>query len=217
LPTPASEATPDTEPKDDQEIPVTVEEEEATGGETVDNVEFEEAIEEGDVEETVSSVEEVISKIASLKYPTDPAHNQAFDLKCNVSYVKMCVVRGPCQPILRFPQNTEGRSFQKMWYENKPWLEYSPEKDSMYCFSCRLFLNEQKYSNKSAWRVAGVNNWKRGLDKMQEHADSEAHLTSMERWNTYKKNALQAAFEVSDVQGKAIREQEIQRNREILT
>ncbi|KAK1880352.1 Zinc finger MYM-type protein 1 [Dissostichus eleginoides] len=41
-----------TEPKDDQEIPVTVEEEEATGGETVDNVEFEEAIEEGDVEET---------------------------------------------------------------------------------------------------------------------------------------------------------------------
>ncbi|KAF3833574.1 hypothetical protein F7725_024778 [Dissostichus mawsoni] len=103
-------------------------------------------------------------KIASLKYPTDPA-NQAFDLKCNVSYVKMCVVRGPCQPILRFPKNTEGRSFQKMWYENKPWLEYSPEKDSMYCFSCRLFLNEQKYSNKSAWRVAGVNNWKRGLDK----------------------------------------------------
>ncbi|KAF3856755.1 hypothetical protein F7725_017478 [Dissostichus mawsoni] len=87
-----------------------------------------------------------------------------------------------------------------MWYENKPWLEYSPEKDSMYCFSCRLFLNEQKYSNKSAWRVAGVNNWKRGLDKMQEHADSEAHLTSMVRWNTYKKNALQAAFE-----GKAFR------------
>ncbi|KAJ3609494.1 hypothetical protein NHX12_024015 [Muraenolepis orangiensis] len=37
----ALEATPDTEPKDDQEITVSVEEEEATGGETVDNVEFE--------------------------------------------------------------------------------------------------------------------------------------------------------------------------------
>lgn len=69
----------------------------------------------------------------------------------------------------------------------------------------------------SAWRVAGVNNWKRGLEKMQEHADSEAHLTSMVRWNTYKKSALQAAFEVSDVQGKATKEQEKQRNREILT
>ncbi|KAJ3584868.1 hypothetical protein NHX12_013852 [Muraenolepis orangiensis] len=44
----ALEATPDTEPKDDQEITVSVEEEEATGGETVDNVEFEEAIEEGE-------------------------------------------------------------------------------------------------------------------------------------------------------------------------
>lgn len=151
----ALEATPDTEPKDDQEITVGVEEEEATGGETVDNIEFEESIEEGDVEETVSSVEEVISKLASLKYPTDPVHNQAFDLKCNASYVKMCVAREPCQPVLRFPKNTEGRSFQKMWYENKPWLEYSPEKDSMYCFSCRLFLNEQKYSNEcleSGWR-----------------------------------------------------------------
>ncbi|KAI4831068.1 hypothetical protein KUCAC02_002669 [Chaenocephalus aceratus] len=39
----------------------------------------------------------------------------------------------------------------------------------------------------------------------------------MVRWNTYKKNALQAAFELSDVQGKAIREQEIRRNRDILT
>ncbi|KAJ3608375.1 hypothetical protein NHX12_025423 [Muraenolepis orangiensis] len=48
----ALEATPETEPKDDQEITVSVEEEEATRGETVDNVEFEEAIEEGDVEET---------------------------------------------------------------------------------------------------------------------------------------------------------------------
>ncbi|KAJ3609502.1 hypothetical protein NHX12_024023 [Muraenolepis orangiensis] len=48
----ALEATPDTEPKDDQEITVSVEEEEATGGETVDNVEFEEVIEESDVEET---------------------------------------------------------------------------------------------------------------------------------------------------------------------
>ncbi|KAJ3595425.1 hypothetical protein NHX12_004729 [Muraenolepis orangiensis] len=51
----ALEATPDTEPKDDQEITVSVEEEEATGGETVDNVEFEKAIEEVDVEETVDT------------------------------------------------------------------------------------------------------------------------------------------------------------------
>lgn len=211
------EATTDTDYKDDQEINVSGEEEETIlEGETVDNVEFEEAIEDDEVEETVGSVEGAISKIASLKYPTDPAHNKAFDLQCNASYVKMCVDRGPCQPVLRFPKNTEGRSFQKTWYENRPWLEYSPDKDSMYCFSCRLFLNEQKYT-KSTWRVAGVDNWKRALEKMQEHADSEAHLTSMVRWNTYKNSALQAAFDVSYAQDKAKREREKQRNREILT
>lgn len=155
--------TTDTVDKDDQEITVSVEQEEVTGKEMVDNVEFEEAIAEDKVEETVSSVEEAISKIASLRYPTDPIHNQAFDLKCNASYLKMCVDIGPCQPVLRFPKNAEGRSFQKTWYENKPISQYSPDKDSMYCFSCRLFLNEPKY--KSMWRVAGVKNWKRGLER----------------------------------------------------
>lgn len=70
-------------------------------------VESEEAIEEDEVGETVSRVQEAISKIVSLKYPTDSVHNQAFDLKCNASYVKMCVDRGPFQPVLRFPKNTE--------------------------------------------------------------------------------------------------------------
>ncbi len=137
----ALEATPDD--KDDQEITVGVEEKEATGRE-------------------IRCSQWPVR--ACLKYPTDPVHNQAFDLKCNASYVKMCVDRGPCQPVLRFPKNTEGRSFQNTWYENRPWLEYSPDKDSIYCFSCRLFLNEPKY-NKNTWRVAGVNNWKKGLEK----------------------------------------------------
>lgn len=68
--------------------------EDATGRETADNVQFEEAIEEGGVTETTSNVEEVLLKLASVKYPIDPAHNQAVDLKCNASFVKMCVDRG---------------------------------------------------------------------------------------------------------------------------
>jgi len=209
---PEREDAPDTEAL---EIPINVEEKEATGRETDDTIE--EDIDEGEVEGATSNVEEeVLSKIALLKYPTDPAHQQAFGLKCNASYVKMCVDRGPSQPVLRCPQNRDGRSFQRNWYTTRPWLEYSPDKDTMYCFSCRLFLNEEKYS-KSAWRVAGLNRWRKGLETIQEHANSEAHLTSMVRWSTYKKSACQAAFDVSDVQGKAIREREKQKNREILT
>ncbi|KAK0134978.1 Zinc finger MYM-type protein 1 [Merluccius polli] len=192
----ALDATPDTE--EAIEIP-----EESTGREA--DTTAEEAIDEGEVEGATSNVgEEVLSNIALLKYPTDPAHQQAFDLKCNASYVKIC------------PKNADGRSFQRNWYNTRPWLEYSPDNDGMYCFSCCLFLNEEKYS-KSAWRVAGLNNWRKGLEKIQEHANSEAHLTSMVQWNTFKKSALQAALDVSDIQGKAMREREKQRNREILT
>lgn len=52
---------------------------------------------------------------------------------------------------------------------------------------------------------------------MQEHANSETHLISMVRWNTYKKENLQTAFDVSDKQGMAKREREKLRDREILT
>ena len=45
----------------------------------------------------------------------------------------MCVDRGPCQPVLRCPKNADGWSFQRNWYYTKPWLEYSPDKDTMYC------------------------------------------------------------------------------------
>ena len=117
---------------------------------------------------------------------------------------------------LDFPKTLKADNFKRCGMKISHGWSIHPKRTVCTASAVGFFLNEQKYSNKSAWRVAGVNNWKRGLDKMQEHADSEAHLTSMERWNTYKKNALQAAFEVSDVQGKAIREQEIQRNR-ILT
>ncbi|XP_061899284.1 uncharacterized protein LOC133647156 [Entelurus aequoreus] len=92
----ALDATPDTE--EAIEIPVNVGEEESTGREA-DDATAEEAIDEGEVEGATSDVgEEVLSNIALLKYPTDPAHQQAFDLKCYSSYVKMCVDRGPCQP-----------------------------------------------------------------------------------------------------------------------
>lgn len=74
----------------------------------MDIVQFEGAIEEGEVKGTMSNVEEAQSKLAPLKYPPDPVNKQAFDLKCNASYVKLCVDRGPCQLVLRCPKNSDG-------------------------------------------------------------------------------------------------------------
>lgn len=49
--------------------------EDATGREMVENIQFEEATEEGEIKETTSNVEEVLLKLASLKYPAKPAYN----------------------------------------------------------------------------------------------------------------------------------------------
>ena len=56
-----------------------------------------------------------MSKIATLPYPTDPSHVSAFKIKGN-EYISMRCSRGPCQPDIPYPKNTEGRSFQKQWF-----------------------------------------------------------------------------------------------------
>ena len=52
------------------------------------------------------------------------------------------VESGPVRPIIDFPQSEQaGRKFkfQKKWYEEFNWLEYSASKDVAYCFTCRCF------------------------------------------------------------------------------
>jgi hypothetical protein len=52
------------------------------------------------------------------------------------------VESGPVKPILDFSTSEiSGRKFkfQKKWYEEYTWLEYSVSKDAAFCFSCRCF------------------------------------------------------------------------------
>ena len=52
------------------------------------------------------------------------------------------VESGPVRPISDFPQSEiSGRKFkfQKKWYDEFNWLEYSMSKDAAFCFSCRCF------------------------------------------------------------------------------
>lgn len=82
--------------------------------------------------------------LLQLQNPSDPAHVKKYNVTYNVDFTKFSNSIGPCRPILLFPKNDQGRSFQRQWYEEHPWLEYSPENDAMYCFSCRLFMNDEK-------------------------------------------------------------------------
>ncbi|XP_074559177.1 uncharacterized protein LOC141815131 [Curcuma longa] len=69
------------------------------------------------------------------------------------------------QPILReYPLNKNikhPRRFQSTWYEQFPWLEYSPAKDKAYCFPCFIFNKPSGCSNQTAFTVDGFDNWKK--------------------------------------------------------
>lgn len=50
--------------------------------------------------------------------------------------------QSPIQPILQYPVTIIGgkrRSFNPLWYKKYHWLEYSQERDAVYCFPCRFF------------------------------------------------------------------------------
>ncbi|XP_038106297.1 serine/arginine repetitive matrix protein 1-like isoform X2 [Culex quinquefasciatus] len=78
------------------------------------------------------------------------------------------ILKGPFQPTLdKYPVKSCGkskRSFIKEWFKTYSWLEYSIEKDSCFCFFCRIFPHEN--SGKSghsdaAFTQKGFDNWKR--------------------------------------------------------
>ena len=75
-------------------------------------------------------------------------------------------INGPAQPHLSsYPKSKFGsqkRSFQAAYYSSFPFLEYSVQKNSVFCFSCRHFptLNAD-----TAFTKVGVKNWKKIKEK----------------------------------------------------
>ncbi|GFP84236.1 protein-tyrosine sulfotransferase [Phtheirospermum japonicum] len=73
------------------------------------------------------------------------------------------ILRKPCQPEnYNFPQSPIGkkmRKFNPKWFGNyKSWLEYSVEKDAVFCFPCYLFKNENSAGG-DAFVVGGFRAW----------------------------------------------------------
>ena len=95
----------------------------------------------------------------------------------------------PAQPQLRSFQKTRvgdrNRSFAFHWYQSYPFIEYSTQRDAVYCFSCRLFPSSSGYAD-TTFTTDGCNKWKKIGDKLKRHAESEAHKDSMTKWMAYK-------------------------------
>ena len=59
---------------------------------------------------------------------------------------KFYLPKGPCQPILhKYPPTDfsgKTRQFSFDWYVNRKWLEYSIDKDAVFCLYCYLFRQD---------------------------------------------------------------------------
>ena len=103
------------------------------------------------------------------------------------------VSKGPNQPKnFKFPQRTFGnstkkRSFQPVWFEQRPWLHYVEKTDMVLCFTCVKAIQNNMLSSTKAdpqFTRIGYSNWKNAMDKkkgFEKHALSESHKEAVAR------------------------------------
>jgi len=87
-----------------------------------------------------------------------------------------------------FPKNNNQRKFSIIHYNrrlingeyvHRQWLQYSISKDSVFCFSCKLFSTTNK---ESALCNKGSNDWKNMSAILANHEKSSDHLASFQAW-----------------------------------
>ena len=67
------------------------------------------------------------------------------NLPNNHDEIRSYLQKGPCQPVLQnddYPLTDffgKPHRFRSKWYENRKWLEYSIDKDTVFCLYCYLF------------------------------------------------------------------------------
>ncbi|KAH7655672.1 P-loop containing nucleoside triphosphate hydrolase protein [Dioscorea alata] len=92
------------------------------------------------------------------------------------------VAKGPCQPRTHnFPKKKYGnqyRCFNPSWFDSFPLLEYSVEKDSVFCLWCYLFkpTTYGLQSGRDVFSKLGYNNWKNAISIFRDH---EGNVTSI--------------------------------------
>ena len=67
--------------------------------------------------------------------------------------------------LAEYPRTESGRQyrwFQYTWFDQFPWLEYSPSKDTVFCFPCFIF--ENKVPRHLTFTIEGFRSWKRVND-----------------------------------------------------
>lgn len=64
---------------------------------------------------------------------------------------------------------------------DRKWVIYSKVKDSVYCFSCKIF--QKNSQNDSRLIYNGLRDWKHLSEKLKSHESSKIHFQSVQSWN----------------------------------
>ena len=118
---------------------------------------------------------------------TDPVQKPPSDPNERKHYIN----HGPIQPRIDTFPKTNGRAFNKQWYDKYSWLEYSVDKDAVFCFVCRLFASTLNSSQSSTvFTISGFKDWSKALASnrgFQQHSMSKDHHAAAAAYEGYKK------------------------------
>ena len=121
---------------------------------------------------------EYIQHVPRLRIQEDEfAPNVRDDVR--FAYIK----NGPTQPSQHnFPPNRDNRSFLPKWYKQYDWLEYSVDKDKVYCFYCYLFkhIGHEKFGH-DVFSKLGYDNWKHATEAFRKHAGGPCSIHNISR------------------------------------
>lgn len=84
----------------------------------------------------------------------------------------------PPQCIEKQILSTKSLTFQEKWYQDFPWLHYSPSVKGVLCFYCSKGVSNQSslgHRPDAAFVSTGFRNWKKAIEKFTAHQTSQAH------------------------------------------
>ncbi|XP_065573744.1 zinc finger MYM-type protein 1-like [Artemia franciscana] len=127
----------------------------------------------------------------------------------------------PCQPVLTdYPATTIGnrtRKFNSSYFLAYPWLEYSKEQDSVFCFNCRHFSGSSLRSGERYGARAFIDvefrKWKDISELIRQHENSDRHKACTISLTQFKAVETEVAESVASCLSKE-REKEILENRQ---
>uniref|UniRef100_A0A7N0TD09 TTF-type domain-containing protein n=1 Tax=Kalanchoe fedtschenkoi TaxID=63787 RepID=A0A7N0TD09_KALFE len=164
----------------------------STSSTPVLNQEIEDINHDGEDRDNVSNIQssyevEVIPHDPGLRVPIS-----SYSLKYQDEIQRKFVALGPYQPRSHnFPQKDHGsrgkRRFSSKWFDKYDWLEYSVEKDAVFCFVCYLFKERTSNVGGDSFMNKGFDRWHRSESYVSHiRGIGSAHQQAKEKYELFR-------------------------------